>query len=204
MPNWCSNTIEITGPKSAISNLWEQAQANNGLLAALRPEPDYSATPVAEAFPEVSAQYAKTESEREAALKNEPTIREDSWWDWRVQNWGSKWDVDLDGVEFVDNGDGSASIVGSFDSAWSPPTEAVAHFFQQSEDLGVDLHMDLMYYEPGMAFAGRWTNGFEEEYDISSATADSVRDEVGADIDDAFAISEFMADMEAAEAWDED
>lgn len=208
MPNWCNCSIEIVGPREKIRALWAQAQKDEseggGLLAALRPEPDYATTPVAETFPEVSARFAKTEAEREAALNNEPAIREDSWWDWRVQNWGSKWDVDLDCVEFVDNDDGSATIVGSFDSAWSPPIEAVAHFFQQSEHLGVDLHCDLMYYEPGMAFAGRWTNGATEEHDISSATADTVRDLVGADIDDAFGISVFMADMEAAEAWDED
>ena len=45
MPNWCNNSIKITGPVAAVKGLWEQAQANwkneqYGLLDAMVPMPE--------------------------------------------------------------------------------------------------------------------------------------------------------------------
>lgn len=44
MPNWCSNVIEIRGPKNKIEKIWEDAQAKDGLLEAMVPigEWDYA------------------------------------------------------------------------------------------------------------------------------------------------------------------
>ena len=47
-----------------------------------------------------------------------------NWYDWRVTNWGTKWDISDEGLEYVDNGDGTSVIQGWFDSAWAPPIEA--------------------------------------------------------------------------------
>ena len=45
MPNWCNNSITITGPADQVKNLWEQAQTNwkngdYGLLNAMVPMPE--------------------------------------------------------------------------------------------------------------------------------------------------------------------
>jgi len=79
-----------------------------------------------------------------------------------VDTWGTKWDVTDEGLEFVDNGDGTASIQGWFDSAWSPPIGAY-------EQLAADFDsciIECSYYEPGMDFGGFWSseNG-DEEFD---------------------------------------
>ena len=197
MPNWCNNVITITGPQPVIANLWEQAQARQALLEILAPEPDYLETPVERAFPEVSAQYAEDEQQRAEILANEPAIREDSWWDWRVQHWGTKWDIGLEGLEFADHGDGVAEIMGSFESAWSPPVGALAAYQERMlTELGIHTDIDLMYYEPGMAFAGRWFNGDLQHHDLTGATADTVVNILGEDLDEAFGISDSMADWE--------
>jgi len=85
-------------------------------------------------------------------------------WDYgkAVDTWGTKWDVTDEGLEFVDNGDGTASIQGWFDSAWSPPIGAY-------EQLAADFDsciIECSYYEPGMDFGGFWSseNG-DEEFD---------------------------------------
>ena len=75
-------------------------------------------------------------------------------WDYgnAVEAWGTKWDVNTDGMEFTDNGDGTAEISGFFDSAWSPPVDA---FQTLSEDLD-SCYLELCYFEPGMCFVGYW------------------------------------------------
>ena len=85
-------------------------------------------------------------------------------WDYgkAVDTWGTKWDVTDEGLEFIDNGDGTASISGWFDSAWSPPIGAY-------EQLAADFDsciIECSYYEPGMDFGGFWSseNG-DEEFD---------------------------------------
>jgi len=85
-------------------------------------------------------------------------------WDYgtAVESWGTKWDVTDEGLEFIDNGDGTASISGWFDSAWSPPIGAY-------EQLAADFDsciIECSYYEPGMDFGGFWSseNG-DEEFD---------------------------------------
>jgi len=125
MPNNCTNSLTISG---ITTEQWQQIARTfqvrdpddqQDFLKTFYPEPDYSVTPVAKTFPEVSAQHAKTEEDRERILKNEPTIREDSWWDWRVQNWGTKWDVYSCCNDWEDQ-QPSTEFNASFCTAWSP------------------------------------------------------------------------------------
>ena len=77
-----------------------------------------------------------------------------------VETWGTKWDVSLDGLEYTDNGDGTANISGWFDSAWAPPIGAY-------EQLAADFDscvIEASYFEPGMDFAGFWSSENGEEH----------------------------------------
>lgn len=86
-----------------------------------------------------------------------------------VEAWGTKWDVNTEGMEFTDNGDGTAEISGFFDSAWSPPVEA---FQTLSQDLD-GAYLELGYFEPGMAFVGCWdSEGTDDHYTIDPGAED--------------------------------
>ena len=37
MPNWCNNSITITGPAAKITALWERMQIGAGVLEAMVP-----------------------------------------------------------------------------------------------------------------------------------------------------------------------
>jgi len=128
MPNDCNNSFTIT---NITTEQWQDLAATfqvrgdgyqQDFLETFYPEPDYSVTPVAETYPEISAQHAKTEEDRERILKNEPTIRENAWWDWRVQNWGTKWDVYSCWSDWEDQ-QPSTEFNTSFCTAWSPLSE---------------------------------------------------------------------------------
>lgn len=197
MPNWCNNSIEIVGPRDKIRALWEQARKDEeqggGLLRGMRPEPNYDEVEVLPTFPGIVG-------------NNDPVKKESAWWDWRVQNWGTKWEVGCEGLEYEQDEDGNydnggkgpyARITGWFDSAWSPPVDACAFYAEQNPDVRITLD----YNEPGMAFVGqvKFEDGEmsnEEHYDYGDCDSKTVRDAIGPEMDDMWAISETMAEYE--------
>lgn len=122
MPNWCSNTLTITGDTDTLVQLKEVIESDGeGLLEAIKPIGEW--------------EYGNA-----------------------VEAWGTKWDVSTEGLEYTDNGDGTSTIEGWFDSAWSPPLEA----FQQLAQDWDSCYIQLKYFEPGMGFVGVWDSEGED------------------------------------------
>ena len=70
---------------------------------------------------------------------------DDRWYDWRVQNWGTKWDCyDLS----IDEDEQELNL--EFNTAWSPPEEICRALKDKFEDADIQWFYD----EPGMEFAG--------------------------------------------------
>ena len=184
MPNWCSNSITIQGSTETIKTLWDDAQGkDSGLLNAMVPMPEaLLGTTSPDPRPE-QGNYKGPQPEIDGAT---------NWYDWAVNNWGCKWDVDVEGLDFTDNGDGTASIQGSFASPWGPPIEAYNKFLDDMD--GCSLVAD--YHEPGMDFLGEYDNGTDNYYDglveliDGGAMAD---DEVLARLVEDYAIEEDIA-----------
>jgi hypothetical protein len=130
MPNWCNNSIEIEGPVEKIAALWAQAQSEGNALL--------------NALCPMPAELLEGEA----------------WYGWRVAHWGTKWDIDMQGLEFVDNEQGRARITGWFDSAWSPPLDAFQTYALANED----VYLELKYFEPGMSFTGVWDSEGGDAY----------------------------------------
>lgn len=85
----------------------------------------------------------------------------DDWWDYRVENWGTKWDIGSDNNESHGL---NPTVVGNqasmeFDSAWSPPIG----LYERLVELGFKI--EASYWEPGMDFAGRWIDSIDEYYE---------------------------------------
>jgi hypothetical protein len=103
---------------------------------------------------------------------------------WCSENWGTKWDVECsDALENLSEG----SLDVWFDSAWAPPIG----FYHHLAELGFDV--EAFYYECGMNFCGKYCSESDEEIHID-ITGDSawVKENVPADIDECFAISDTM------------
>jgi len=83
----------------------------------------------------------------------------DGWYDWCINNWGTKWDIGADvGTEKEEWHGLKATRVGnqvtcSFDSAWAPPVGLYAEL----DKLGFSV--DATYFEPGIGFCGIWHDG---------------------------------------------
>lgn len=130
MPNWCSNDIHIEGPADKIRALWDAAQGEDAGLLN--------------------------------ALRPMPAelLEGDGWYGWAVENWGTKWDISNEGLQFMETDEGRAQITGYADSAWSPPIDA----FQAYANENPDVYMEIRYFEPGMAFTGVWDSAGGDAY----------------------------------------
>jgi hypothetical protein len=110
-------------------------------------------------------------------------------WDyaWSCENWGCKWDVSMMDWERQDDN----TIVMHFDSAWSPPTA----MYEYLETEGWSVR--ALYHEPGMGFAGRFEDGFDDYYDYDLSDRASV-EEMPEEILD------FTNVLEEVDRWEED
>ena len=183
MPNWCNNTIELAHEDPAMIERAAKAFADGTLLNEFVPLPAElkdTTSPV----PEVSPTTEELIEKYGAA----------DWYSWCVSNWGTKWDISP--YEGGIQEDGRFS--GSFDTAWGPATAA----YEKLEELGFSVR--AMYYEPGMAFAGIYEDGFDDYYDYGDMKSDEVADALPSDLDEAFCISESMSEWEEENEEDED
>lgn len=194
MPNWCSNSITLKHPDPALVDRAYAALVSQNFLNEFLPVPNFAT---------LDHEPGLSDSEIEAkqaalAQENRQRYGATDWYDWCVANWGTKWDVgDEDFTERVD----ANTIEASFDSAWAPPCQA----YEYLVSLGFEI--TAYYEEPGMAFCGKWTgdaNGFEDDYrEYDGESSDTVREVIGEELDDYFAISENMALMEEQNDEDE-
>lgn len=79
----------------------------------------------------------------------------DCWFDWCVNNWGTKWDIGCEntrthGLKPTRVGN---QVTVTFDSAWAPPIG----LYEELDRLG--FMVDATYFEPGMAYCGIWHDG---------------------------------------------
>lgn len=109
----------------------------------------------------------------------------EGWYNWNIKNWGTKWDVDLENIERVDEN----TLTAVFESAWSPPIEAYNHMVEMG------FEIEAHYYEPGIAFFGTYTGAgdevFEDTIDFSSMDAETIREEFP-EADERWNISEWL------------
>ena len=73
--------------------------------------------------------------------------QDDRWYNWRNQNWGTKWDAYSMEIEDSDMPHGFEV---EFETAWAPPEE-VCHAIREQFD---DLSVSWFYDEPGCEIAG--------------------------------------------------
>ena len=191
MPNWCDNQITITGPNSVIDKIEKivnEEKDGDGLLNFFHPMPK---------------QLKDTTSPSSSADKPQPMIEGfDNWYDWRCENWSTKWEVNefygVDRQHLNDSLDESTISFG-FSSAWSPPINAYQTFIMNMSEKNLDVSVKAYYYEGGCDFMGCWDNGDDDCYAPSElkSTDDWWNDGIGAELDEMFNITESMAEYEA-------
>lgn len=185
MPNWCGNTLTISHDNPEMITRAVKAFEEGRFLAEFIPVPE-ELNIVAGRVSDPNEQ-AKLEAQEKS---NKEKYGYATWYDFCVSEWGTKWDVgDPQGIQSVDK----FELIVYFDSAWSPPIQA----YESLDNQGFRVY--ATYYEPGSAFAGIYDEYGDNCYNLSGMSSDEVRNELPPELDDAFGISEAIAEYEREE-----
>lgn len=194
MPNWCSNTLTLVHEdRKMISRAVKSAQ-KDALLNEFVPVPQALADTTEGSYGD------KLEQARLTALRegNVKTYGYSSWYDFAVGEWGCKWDISNGGDDYkIKKVGNNYTVTLSFDTAWSPPI----NFYDKLVEL--EFEVDAMYYEPGVNFCGRYYDGNDDIYDLTTLSSEAVKDQLPVELDDAFGISEQLAEYEAEQEAEE-
>ncbi len=139
MPNHCYNRVTFYSDDTTmilkLHKIWKSGLENDDIKENCKtvfgnfiPEPDWSPF-------------------RSGLRFKSTDVMDDRWYNWRVHNWGTKWDAyDLS----VDECDLPHGFEVNFNTAWSPPEEVCNAIRDQFDDLS----MSWFYDEPGCEIAG--------------------------------------------------
>jgi len=189
MPNWCNNTLTLEHEDPAMI---ERAKA-----AFERGEFLNEFIPVPEDLQITSGYLGNGPEQEELERKTKANVEKygyGNWYDFCVNEWGTKWDVGADGNPAQDIPGG---LMLGFDSAWAPPIAA----YEKLMDMGFRIR--AMYFEGGMAFAGIFDENGDDYYDYGRLDSKGIAETLPVELDEAFGISEQVAEYEAEEAQDE-
>ena len=143
MPNHCYQQVHIHGPRFLVRELY-------GHLTG-KADPEFCQVIVPMPFEQWLAPKTKWGG-----------YEVEGWYDWRVNNWGTKWDVVnveitqsllLHDDEDTDPANMSASFWFNCWTAWAPPVPV----WDKLHSMGISVDAD--YQDEGGMFEGRYLNG---------------------------------------------
>ena len=157
MPNHCHNRVTYYSANTEDVAKLKKIFEDENTFTQIIQEPDWPNTPLM--FKEdttdkgIGTKYGNL---GELPVKREdPWTRyeflstgkaDDRWYNWRIQNWDTKWDA----YDVVVTDDDPENVEIEFNTAWSPP-EAICN--QIREDYP-DVSVSWFYDEPGCEIAG--------------------------------------------------
>ena len=171
MPNHCHNRVSFYGDSESeiqkLHDIFSKGLENDDevdtgtVFGHFIPEPDWSTIPLHEndvkeysfsnprgEVGECPKMIIDKDKPFRSGLRFESTdVMDDRWYNWRVQNWGTKWDCYT--LE-IDDTDLPHGFEVTFETAWSPPEEVCYAIREQYPNVSISWFYD----EPGCEIAG--------------------------------------------------
>jgi len=163
MPNWCNNRVTVSGDNLKDMQRVRKIFESDEIFGQIVPSPDWSTIPLAEDDLESLGrkrgelgelpEYEEIKNPKGDVIHRgykfaSTDCQDDRWYNWQLSNWGTKWDICKDHIEWGQ--DDEDYMVLHFDTAWSPPEEICHALREKFPDLGIEWFYD----EPGMQVAG--------------------------------------------------
>ena len=147
MPNWCYNRVSIYSENidqvTELFDIFNNPEPFNALI----PSPKWSETPNEDGELPVLEEHKDSDGKVLFTTHKFPKSgkTDDRWYDWQVQNWGTKWEPADISVEQCDE-----ELEITFNTAWSPPEDICRAIRNKYPDISVSWFYD----EPSMEVAG--------------------------------------------------
>ena len=194
MPNYCNNVVEIQGPQHILKTLVDH-KLDFQKIHPYPPELDITA---GREGADDSPEQIRLVAAEEANLKKHGYK---NWYDWCVNNWGTKWnaggDNDAMQVDYDEDVGDQGIALFQFDTAWAPPLGVLEKLMETHPELSIECR----YHEPGVGFFGVWTDGsdrcYETEQFPKSTDAFWTQHADGRLLDETFGMVESMQEYEA-------
>lgn len=185
MPNWCDNSVTIRHDDPAKLVELKQAVMDKRFLASVIPVP-------ADLFANNAGYFADEELEAQRVAQeeaNKALYGYGNWYDFCVNKWGTKWDVEPYNEPVLDGN----TLKFEFQSAWAPPIGV----YEQLVENGFSV--TAYYNETGMAYCGAWVDYADDYFEYGGLNSGEVRELLPDDLNDLFGISEMLSDYEEDE-----
>ena len=147
MPNWCYNRVSVysenTDQVTELFDIFNNPEPFNALI----PSPKWSETPNEDGELPVIEEHKDSDGKVLFTTHKFPKSgkTDDRWYDWQIQNWGTKWEPTDLSVEQCDE-----ELEITFNTAWSPPEDICRAIRNKYPDVSVSWFYD----EPSMEVAG--------------------------------------------------
>ena len=160
MPNHCHNRVTFYAHHSDDEQKSQEQIAklkgifeDEKVFGQIIPEPDWANTPLLTSDNHYGSKYGNDgelpqyiEDPWKRLVFKSTGIADQRWYDWRLQNWDTKWDA----YDVAITDDAPDQLEVEFETAWSPP-EAICHAIREQYP---DLAVSWFYDEPGCEIAG--------------------------------------------------
>ena len=154
MPNHCHNRVTVYSANTDDVAKIKQMFEDENCFTQIIPEPDWSNTPLMTSdlkrFGNDRGKVGELPQYIEDPFKRlvfkSTGHADDRWYDWRVQNWDTKWDA----YDVVVTDDDPECTEIEFNTAWSPPEAICSALREQYPDVSISWFYD----EPGEEIAG--------------------------------------------------
>lgn len=171
MPNWCSNVLLVTGDPGDVLTFAAAVRGtgeNDGENAG-DPLSFQSIKPCPTRLLDTISGSIRDEAHARQRADNTAEYGYPTWYEWKRDHWGTKWDASDPTVEHGYVND-KLTLRYVFDTAWSPPRAVIDTAAEQWPQ----LTFTLAYDEPGLDFGGYviWRNGERESEDAGGSKQD--------------------------------
>ena len=143
MPNHCHNRVTFYSANTEDVAKLKKIFEDENTFTQIIPEPDWANTPNKDG--ELPVQPTGNNPYHVPTFKSTDR-QDDRWYDWRNQNWDTKWDA----YDVVVTDDDEEQLEVEFSTAWSPPEAICNAIREQYPDVSVSWFFD----EPGCEIAG--------------------------------------------------